>query len=167
LRKRIEKDLPQIEDKLRMAILSWETKQGTPFTLNGERLVDLLADEQAEELRFKLEVKAKKEKERQERLGIVSSQDKENSQNGSIGLKPKTPMSVQKTASRTATTQSAAKSASKSVVATARTPVATSVLGSTKKRLYSATTTGNKTPKGSPFKSTLISFAPYTIIVLL
>jgi len=116
-------------------------------------LVDLLDEEQADELRIKLEVKAKKEKERQERLGIVSSQDKENAHNGSMGstFKSKTPMSTQKTLPRTAASGSVTKSAAKAVVASSRTGTATNVLGSTKKRLHSAT--GNKTPKGSPLKS--------------
>jgi protein regulator of cytokinesis 1 len=154
LRKRIEKDLPIIEDRLRSTILAWETKQGVPFTLNDQRLVDLLDEEQADELRTKLEAKAKKEKERQERLGIVSSQDKENAHNGSLGssLRPKTPMSTHKTLPRTTAPGSVTKSATKAVSATSRTATATNVLGSTKKRLHSATTTGNKTPKGSPLK---------------
>ncbi|XP_075220871.1 protein regulator of cytokinesis 1-like [Lycorma delicatula] len=41
-RKKITKDLPKIEEKLKLQVINYETEEGKPFTIYGERVLDVI-----------------------------------------------------------------------------------------------------------------------------
>jgi protein regulator of cytokinesis 1 len=97
LRRKIEKELPKLEEQLRVALLEWpKANNGEVFTWNGENYLAIMKLQEEEERRYKQELKAKKEKRKQERTALVSSNgaEKENVQaNASIKqIKSKTPL---------------------------------------------------------------------------
>eukprot|EP01119_Soliformovum_irregulare_P000110 TRINITY_DN10093_c0_g1_i2.p1 TRINITY_DN10093_c0_g1~~TRINITY_DN10093_c0_g1_i2.p1 ORF type:complete len:526 (+),score=124.87 TRINITY_DN10093_c0_g1_i2:825-2402(+) len=64
LRKVFTKQLPQLEAKLKTALLHWQTKYGQPFFFKGQNYLLVLEEDQENKLRAQEEDRLKKEKEK-------------------------------------------------------------------------------------------------------
>lgn len=64
MRKAIEKDLPKIEEKLRVVLVEWEEKNSKPFMYNGSSYLELMEDESRLEKQKKEDEKMRKEREK-------------------------------------------------------------------------------------------------------